>query len=626
MLHFCLFLGLIFLLLFSGSAALAGRSVRFEQSFPCVCTGLILILFVFGLLDLVRVGFWLVCVLALVCWAAALLPRGAEQRQRQLRAFFTPAFFAFLVMAAFFAYINYRKLVCGYDELSHWGDAVKVLIQTGKFGVYPAANALHPQYPPADTLMLYLFETLYNALFPGDGYREDILYIAHLIFMYSFLLPFFARPLAKKRGIGIVAVFAVVFAPCVFTEVFTSLMVDASLSVLLSCGMAALFLSPFENQRRQTLYICCVCAALVLMKSVGLLFAVLLAGTAAIHFGMEAESPARKKHAAAIAISALVPSALWKLKCILGGAEASFSAQLRVSDFFAVITHRDSSYRQDVYNGYWTALNSGTFAGKIPLLLFTLFMFAALALLCRFLRRRGTLSGRACALLLGSTALIIPVYLYGLCLTYCFSFTQEAAEQYASLQRYAMIVYGFLWLLLLLIALYLAWEPGIERMQRCVCALLLAFALMRGNSPESLLTLATRFDAHRSQYARVRSAAVEDYFLAHAGEEPSRIFLVTQDWRSYDMLLMHYVLRPNYVPQTWQLGEEELEQEGYMKTTPDEWRALLVSDYDYVVVMAMDEYFMDNYAHLFNGTLEQGSTATLWKVDKDRGTLNSVVG
>ena len=25
------------------------------------------------------------------------------------------------------------------------------------------------------------------------------------------------------------------------------------------------------------------------------------------------------------------------------------------------------------------------------------------------------------------------------------------------------------------------------------------------------------------------------------------------------MLLIHYVLRPNYVPQTWQLGEEELE-------------------------------------------------------------------
>ena len=625
MLHFCLFLGLIFLLLFSGSAALAGRSVRFEQSFPCVCTGLILVLFVCGLLDLVRVGFWLVCALTLGFWAAALLPRGAEQRRRQLRAFFTPAFFAFLVMAAFFAYINYRKMICGYDELSHWGDAVKVLIQTGKFGVYPAANALHPQYPPADTLMLYLFEALYNLIFPGDGYREDILYVAHLILTFAFLLPFFTRPLAKGRALGVLAVIAVVFSPCAFLDVYTGLMADTALSILLGCGMAALFLNPFDSPRLQTLYLCCACALLVLMKSVGLLFAVLLAVTAAIRFGMEAKTPARKKYAVYIALSTLIPAALWKLKCALGGARASFSTKLGVSDLLALVAHRDSSYRQAVYDGFWTELNKCTF-GKVPMLLLILGMFAALALLCRFLRRRGIFSGRDSALLLGSTALVFPVYLYGLCLTYCFSFTQEAAEQYASLLRYAAIVCCFLWLLVLLAAIYLAWEPGTERIRRGFCALLLACALLYGNNPVGVLSLLTRFEAHRSQYARVRSAAVEEYFLAHADEEPSRVFLVTQDRRSYDMLLMHYVLRPNYVPQTWQLGEEELEQEGYMKTTPDEWRTLLVSDYDYVVVMAMDDYFTDNYAHLFSGTLEQGSTATLWKVDKDSGTLNCVVG
>ena len=93
---------------------------RYEESAPLSVFALIAILYLFGLLHLLLVGVYAVCLIAVGMLIATIYH---EAVKKHWSAFFgrtfTPAFFLFLAGTIAIVFITRGRMISGWDEYSH---------------------------------------------------------------------------------------------------------------------------------------------------------------------------------------------------------------------------------------------------------------------------------------------------------------------------------------------------------------------------------------------------------------------------------------------------------------------------------------------------------------------------
>ena len=122
--------------------------------------------------------------------AVSLLRANRSSRFKDtLILFFSPGFYAFLVVF-FFALIAYGgRFFSAWDELSHWGPMVKEMIRLDNFYIVPETRYMaHKDYPPIIQLFEYLI-----CRFAG-GYSEGNASTGIQLVLLSFVVP----PLMEK--------------------------------------------------------------------------------------------------------------------------------------------------------------------------------------------------------------------------------------------------------------------------------------------------------------------------------------------------------------------------------------------------------------------------------------------
>ena len=611
----------VFVILFalsSGSFSLCALRLRFEQALRLCCTGMMAFLFVFGLLDCLRWGLWLLAFM-LPCLVAVTIIRQRACLRAVASRFFSPGFFLFLLLCLGFLYLDYNRRVYIYDELSHWADTVKAMVQTNRFAVYPDADAFFPSYPPALSLLQYFFVSLHLAAFPAEGFREELLYLSYQLFLLSFLMPFL-RTDRMSPLLAVLSVVGVLAAPLLFSAIYTWLYVDGFLSVLLGCGLAAVFFPPFQERHWQRAYLLCVVFTLTLAKAVGFVLALFLAVTVALH----AKGKDRRFFTMMLGASVL-PKLLWSMKVRQGGARPLFPRPVDLSVLWRVTLHREPSFRQEVYDGFWRKLSAWSFnchGRQVSALMLALLAFGALALMGSILKKRGRLSAAEMRLLLLSPAVQMLLYLVGLRYLYCISFSETEALLYSSIGRYAGITLCAVWLLMALQAGVLCRSLGESvRLPRTVGAAVLVMVLLLGNNFQIALSYMHRDEAHQSQAARVRTDAIEKYFAQHPEEKNGKIFVVSQEERGADLLLLHYIARPHPTSRVWHLTAKEETSEGSVAMTPEAWRDLLLDEYEYVAVFVMEDWLEEHFSEVVDEPLVQGQHGVLWRVNRETGLL-----
>ena len=249
---------------------------RFEALLPPVMLGVMLLLYAFYALNLLRAGF-IVTVTVLCITPAFALYRMLRRRElsRFLQQFvLTPQMLVYAGLLTAFYFLSQGKQVAIWDTLRLWGALPKALHYYGtlQFGEEASLFIFSQSYPPAIPLLGYFF-TAFTPVF-----SESALFFARMFFGLALLLPL-TRGLSWKHWHGLLLLsFLMVFVPFYLTTndpdfayYYESLYVDAPAGLL--CGyLCWLAMDGCYKDRFSATAFAIALAALTLTKDFGILY------------------------------------------------------------------------------------------------------------------------------------------------------------------------------------------------------------------------------------------------------------------------------------------------------------------------------------------------------------------
>ena len=609
--------------------AVKGRR-RFEEALPLGCMLLTLLLLLLGLLGLLRQSAAAVLAVSAACYLMALveLLRNTGGRREALKRLFTPGFFLFFLLFFYFFALNKGRLVWEFDGLSHWGDVVKAMLDTGVLSTSPLSHSTFQSYPPAMSLFQYLAQAL-NRLC-GGGFEEWRLYHAYQVFFVSFLFPFLGR-LDFRRIYAWLAFAAAFLAPTfLFDNVYGALYVDPFLGMVSGAGLAALLLAETEDRGARLFVLLCA-ATLTLSKESGLLLGgVLAAAFWAAELGRTEGGPVARLKACWPRLlaglgSVLLPWGLWRLSIRLNHAHVNFSEPIHWGQLLRILTFRDASYRKVIRDGFVTALleapSSASFGGVSLsfVLLFALGLAALLYVCKRQIRRqpeKRNLYRAVWWLVLGQLAL----FLFALLVMYLFKFSEYEARQLASLERYVAVPMLSVWMLTAFLTVDLISRSRGDRN----LAAALVFALVLCCTPASSLHALTNREAVNwsVELRKPLNDLAKCFREAGPGEE-QRLYFIDQGESEYPFYMAKFSFRPHWVssPLGWSLGEPFFEGDVWTRpATAEQLRQTLLADYDYVILYQVNDSFRETFGGLF-AEAEDIGPMRIYAVDRESGTL-----
>lgn len=634
----------LLLILLSGSFLGAVRfHRRFETIIPITCIGIVLVLFLFGLLGQMLLGVYAVIAAALgiyvyvgcLCLIAPPSER-KEHRGRLARNLVTPGLFIFLAYFCFFHLCDFNLQATVTDEFTHWMYCVKTTTYLNDFSTNPAAYSAYPSYPPGMCLFQYFFQKIYLMTKPGMPFSEWRAYLAYQILMVSLGMPFlqrlsFRRPLEMLLNASIPLF---IHLPFFFGYNFAGVMIDAFVGAAAGYSFAMVLLGN-DSDCLTPISISMYCAMLVLSKDVGVFFACfaamayLLRGLFLLPARKSPSEPRKKfRHFLLVGLplfSTLMTKLLWKIKVVTSGCNIQFNNKIDLLSYTKMFfLHSDSTYRQAVVDRFKEAFFSFRILYyPVPVTYFFAFCLITLllALAVWGLIRRGFPKGATV-----STALLLflclCIYIYSMGATYVYNFTEKEALELASYDRYIRMSFLAVW-----IVIWLAFCRLISQIKSPVRSALWVMvcltALCAVTPVHDVLAFITRDDVGQSYIFRRQFTPLTELLKDNCGEG-DRIYLISQS----DVYLARLVMRLNTYPAhlSSSLGERfgpedtRIDDIQFWNVSPADWWSCLCSNYDYVAILAADDYFINTYAALFEDAAEIADN-TLFRVDSDKGVL-----
>lgn len=414
-----------------GGAAFFGKC--FEQCLPLSIFAIIIFCYGLGLAGALALAPAAVLGLSAMLAAAGFL-YCRKAPGALLRRMFTPAFVLYALLCIFACLINRGKCLSGWDEFSHWGDAVKVMCQLNDFTTNPQSNALFPTYPPAMALWQYLGQKLSALVSGASVLNEGLLYTSYQWAMFALFMPFVSGLSLRRPLEALLNGLAVVLGCCiVFTDALSSIYIDAYLAILAGFLCAyGLFCARLDGLSLATLF--AGAFVLTLCKDVGLLFA--LGGVAAFALCSRAQGLARdnrKKWALSVALmllAVIAAQATWTLQCAQSREmqlSVKLANQFSVKELWAVINGstqqpwRRTTLYSFLYEGVKPILRVQITDGYISYL--AAFLLAALGFMAMY--KRLVQEGEYAAGFRSMAAvclLVAALYMAGLVISYMFQF------------------------------------------------------------------------------------------------------------------------------------------------------------------------------------------------------------
>ncbi|MBQ3210215.1 MAG: hypothetical protein IJB09_01800 [Oscillospiraceae bacterium] len=624
----------IFLLISSGSIAGAVFwNKSYGEMLPFTCCSLALVLFVFGLLGILKAGIYFLLFSALAVYLLCLV-RIIRFRTygKTAQLLFSPGFFMFLAVFVSLLYVNIGRNVYEWDELSHWALVVKSMAEYDALGSAASSGVLFKSYPPIMALFQYLFVRL-SQLQGSPVFSDWLLYFAYQVFALSFIFPFFTKARIKSLFSSLLLFLSICLVPMLlFSEFYCSLYIDAFLGIVAACGWGMLFWSGEEESfSLYSLAFLCLCSAvLVLAKDVGLVLACFLAAGCLVRILLcprktAAFSPIpRPLLCAAPLLSVALPKLLWSRHLDIFQVSRSFSNPVDFGVLWNVLLGKDSSYKRDVLLSYfkiWSEerLSLGEFELELSYGLMFFLLPAALIFALHLLsgtqpEKRGETRVLAALVLIQHL-----VYAAGLCIIYMFKFSEYEALRLASFERYISTLF-----LLELLLLFVVTARLLSRLT-WKAPLILLIVTLAFSPLGTMRSLASGLNKYISIERSMLYGLCSDRILEEVSEG-ERIFLVAQEDSGHEYLLFKYRLFPHVSEQStgWSLDpgftEGGISPENI--SAAQLWE-LLEEQYDYVFVYRSNEYFHSTYGQLFDEP-EKLSDLSFFRVDREQGTLTHV--
>lgn len=245
---------------------------RIEETMPISIVSIVLIIFLAGLVNNLKIGAIIVqilTILQLIFILITILKKDKDGIKEVLRRILTPGLLIYTLLFILNVLINQGRIFEDYDEFNHWAVIIKNMFIYNTYGTNPETIVRFNEYPPFTAVFQYLFLAIQKV------YREDTIIIAQNVLYLSIIIPITKKIKWNKSALRIITVTPlIVFMPMIlYKNFFLNILVDGILGIM----FAYTIYSAYEEDSLifKTLKILAGTIMLCLTKTSGLGLAVL---------------------------------------------------------------------------------------------------------------------------------------------------------------------------------------------------------------------------------------------------------------------------------------------------------------------------------------------------------------
>lgn len=600
---------LFFLVIMSGSfcgSVLFNK--RFEGTLTFTIVFYVILSFLMGIIGLLRYSVYLVLIISFVFYAVGAVGLFKKRNFREfVLNFFTPGLFVFLIISLVVLRGIRGKVFTDSDEFSHWGDVVKVMVQTGYFGSNPGSGSIFKSYPPGISLFQYLFECI-GGLVTGAEFTEWYCYFALDILYATTVLPV-CRFISFRNVLGIgIIILAMLGLPYVYFEPsYVTLYAELLLGFMFGGLLLDLLWSDDDDVLFDMRFLLSL-SFMVLAKDSGLLFSIMLA--IAYIF-------VRRKRIYILfaALAVFLPKLLWSIDNAVNGVAKSFGNSFDFISFINVVLGKEAGYRKEVMSNFgqeliYNYIHLGDFGLYISYFLMALVLLVLSSVLIYLAYRKSMFSKRRAIVTVSGIFVIFVVYMFGLMLTYMYKFSAEEALELVSFYRYVIIVYLGLSIFVVYGLTVFIEKAGYNLLFNFIVVGMLVLCV-------PLSSIRVFFSGAYIGASRTLRSEIQEYIdlSNQLMEKDSKVWFIYEDAADSEARLAYkFGIRPNIVDGDASIRVKE--EEGSSTYTAGMWMDELIgSGYDYVAPYYIDDRFIEDYGELFINIDEIGD-GRIYQVDK----------
>ena len=588
----------VFTIIFCFAACLAiVLKKRIEQVIPVAVLVVILIIYVFGLLDNLRLGVEVVLILTAVGLAflgMTVLKFDKKNKLKELRGYIlTSGLVIYIGLFALSIFINKDRILQNYDEFNHWAVIVKNMFMYNSYGTNGESIVAFNEYPPFTAIFQYLFLDINNV------YREDIIIMAQNILYFSIMIPITKNIGWNKSFRKIFIILPLmIFVPMFFYENFyLDILVDAILGVMFAYTIYAAY--DEKDVTFKYVQICTGIIMLALTKTSGIGLAVLALIIILIKVILNYKNDKKilkreLKLLAVITIIAIILTSIWYVKVNTAKKRWNFEQYIKSENL------KPEEQKQVAKSFGMSVIFNQTITERKLTVFMTIIVFVCVQVYTIFIIKDKDFTYYSWAMMCS-----IPIYLIMLLITYVTIFIPMEAIQLTCFERYTCTI-------LLAYAIFQMLVLSAREEKHFAKVVLVAITVIITLMPLSNITekyiYAKNFKntskINRDIYTKFRKYAnkidVEDTVLYIMGPKANI---------EYQTALNNYVTMPITIDKAIVGNFSKIEE---LKKVAE--------NYDYIFIYRMKEDTKEIVKTIFED--EKVSNDTLYRVVKNENTIN----
>lgn len=646
---------LLFIVLCSTSIfSVAFFKRRFESALHFSFLGMLPILYTFGIINQLLLGVYFVNLLVCALYISSIIKIVKDKSYREsFSNFFTPAFFVFVILYSICFYTTYKMEAFGWDEFSHWCDTVKIMYTTDALGTDLTYFPSYPHYPPGVSLLQY-----YVLKIKGNFVQWTIFFVQK-VFVVSLIIPFMDfniksaqigkrfretdnnEDLKYNKLIDLIKIFFIpiflffnfmIFQP----DFYNSAYIDSLLGIMFGFTIANMFIF---NIRKIEIFVSTLLGvfALCIIKEAGTTFAVATVIIMTIEFLKyhihnkneisknldlledEKNNLILKNNKSTIMFlcgtlfSCIYPLMSWsqvvKINNITQVSDRSFS----FSELINLGSTPETAYRlesvENFKNHFYGVKVLEDSLNTTHFMIFVVcFLITALFIGYYYYKEKNieNINEKKYTI---NTKLVVSIgmfltfiiYTVGLLISYLFFFSEYDALRLASMDRYLFILYaGFMMFISANIVYIIENEKNIKIKLLCFLAIIGSFAsldneVFMDTMKRSTVRLSIRYNEYLGN--------VSKEFEKHQNPDSSeRVLIVDQNTSGMNVRKMKYFIRPDNVTFTYwhSFGKPYSDADIWTYDyTAEDWVDFVYRHFDYMIIINVDEQFIENYSSVF---------------------------
>ena len=613
---------LLFLLLLNSSTFYSIIfNKKIEQTIFLSIFSYIAILFVFGVFNVLNIGYY--CILCLNVIALLFNVYKLVKNRDLFNNILTPGLVFFILTYLFILYVSVGRQVSIGDEFSHWGTKVKNLYYLNTVNV-TKETTLWYDYLSGSSIFNYFCTKL------SGYYNESMLYIGQNLIITSMFLPI--TSIFKKRKLinYIIYPFVILLPTIVFREVYASLYVDSLLGICLGYNIYSYILNKDDDNFKLVNTICGL-SMLVFIKDSGMLFAVLIFIMINVHriakFNKKKIWKLNKWYFLSI-IPAVALNYAWKFALNINNAMDSFGKSKMFGNILSLFKLDLLPYQKDTILNFIRALGTEVISNtRIELSFLSLFAIIAFLGYIIINHSKEKEDAKDKKMIVYSSIAIIIIFAVGLLSLYLTSFSEYEATRVASFPRYmatSIEGVGLAFIVILIIDFY----NNPKLINKLMLSLFMFYALFYNYEVGLDTTIFARNKI--SETKQLRESYSEINRLNSVLNKDDKLYLISIADKGGDLSAAHYILTPIKVNESkegkanWSIGKPYYEGDIWTRDiSVEDIRKIILRDYTYVFIQRSNEEFEEIYRELFIDEIEEKALYKVVKSD-DNAILKKV--